>query len=261
MAPTPLLQLWLDQFGERDRIDLRQEMLPRLLELLPPDLGVHVQPGSIATREGDADVRVELTGLLQPDLFGPDNALGKKQVGPIHRTLNTATRTARHHVLQVPAAWRGQHRGRRAIRSSVGLYRALGIERVSLVAVDIGRYVWGMCGFDFASDAGRAHVLRTVVDFAQDVLAIDLDIGELRYPWEIGSIEGEITLAEIADALGAGELNLPMGIADKLHEPMRLGKALLLFSPVGGWEGALDVRDGSLGHAQLLRYTGEHDGH
>jgi hypothetical protein len=128
---------------------------------------------------------------------------------------------------------------------------------VFLTAVDDGRYVWAMCGFDFASEDIRTYVMRQASQFAREVLDLEMDFGDLQHSWEIGAIPGEVTLREIAEASGVA-LELPGSLADRIDEPMRLGKALLLFAPINGWEGILDVRDGSTGYEQLIRYTQDH---
>lgn len=256
---TPLLQLWLDQFGDRDRIELTDEMLPRLLELAPADFSVYVEQGSAAIREGESDIRIELSALLQPAVFAAFESLGLTQTGPLRRTIVTQTSHARHHNFRLPLAWTNQLRGRETLRRSVELYQALGIGEVSLLAVDDGRYVWAMCGFDFATDQDRQTTFRACLDFA-DRLDLDLDFQDVVHPWEIGAIEGEVTLEEIAVAIGAEPIKLPYPADDKLKTPMRIGKALLLFSDLQGWQGVFDTDPAGICYQQLLRYTGETDG-
>jgi hypothetical protein len=256
---TPLLRIWLDQFAGRDRIDLREEQLPRLLDLLPPDFGIWLHEGSVAMLDGDGDVRIEFSGMVQPDLFGAFSSLGRTQTGPMHRTISTRGRSARHHVFRLPPAWTGQMRGRLAVRQSVELYRALGVDEVSLVAVDDGRYAWAMCGFDFATQRDREDVFRASVAFA-DRMDIELDLGDVYHSWELASTEGDVTLRDVAHALGVTDLNLPELVDDKLDSPMRIGKALMMFSDVPGWEGRLYTGTDSPCYKQLLRYTDTGDG-
>ena len=47
---------------------------------------------------------------------------------------------------------------------SVLIYEQLGMTRVSLSAVDIGRYVWAACGFSFISDHDRSVVTRRLTE-------------------------------------------------------------------------------------------------
>ena len=250
--------------GGRDRVSLADELatFPELMDAFAPaGFALYVHRGSQITLDGDDHLRVDLAARLQPAVFQAFEQLGRTQTGPIERAFSTRHAAARHRVLRIPRAWAGLGRGRALLRQHVELYDALEINRVSLQAVNVGRYVWGMCGFDFVTERDREHVVYACQEFAEE-LDYHVDLSGIAHPWElgaIGSVDGDVTLREIAGARG-WSVDVGSVQEERLDRPMRLGKALMLFSRYEGWEGMLDLRDGTAGRIQLMRYSESADG-
>jgi hypothetical protein len=67
------------------------------------------------------------------------------------------------------------------------LYRALGVEKISLLAVDVGRYVWAKQGFNCDS---RAQLSRTAEEFAAFLEGEGLEaLSEIKYLWDIACFD------------------------------------------------------------------------
>lgn len=158
----PLLQAWLDQLGDRQAASLTEDRFPSLLDsFMPEGFGMYVHKGSEIVRDGDSDVRVNLTAQLQPSVFEPFERLGTTHTGPLQRSFSTRDRTAHHVVMRLPEGWTDQGRGRSVIVKSTSLYRNLGIESVSLQAVDTGIYAWAaLINADLARSGRRGATVR-----------------------------------------------------------------------------------------------------
>jgi hypothetical protein len=83
--------------------------------------------------------------------------------------IQTAAAVAHHNFFTLPPLDQGHGKGRRVVRRSLDLYDELGLERVRLLAVDIGTYVWAMAGFDFESREDRQRVMDATLAFAQEL--------------------------------------------------------------------------------------------
>lgn len=257
VGDSPLVEDWLERVGEARAIDVSEQphVFPELLEAYtPPGFVVIPRRGAKVEVDASGGITVDFAASLYPEELSPSDR--ETPTGTIHRTFNTARGNALHRRLTIPAGWQGRGAGRAVTWSAVQLYDQLGIETVSLVAVDDGRYVWAMCGFDFFLPDDREHVIQAVSEFAEE-LGFEAAFGDLQHPWEIGALEAEgqeLTLREVAEAL-KDPLQYSAEAADKLDQPIRLGKALLLFGRYSGWYGVLDLRSESLGRRELFRYT------
>jgi hypothetical protein len=163
VSRSSLLDRWLSRLGRDSAIDLVErgrEIVPELLEVYTPtDFELRLLDGSWL-RALDGEVMVELTAELLPlGLAG--------ETGVVERRLDTASRHVHHDKLELPSPAQGVGRGRAMLRQSVDLYVELGIERVSLLAVDTGRYVWAAAGFSFLDDEARTGVVGAIDDAAE----------------------------------------------------------------------------------------------
>jgi hypothetical protein len=248
----------LARIGGESEVDLAQhgrEIVPELLRVhTPDDFELQLLDGSWL-RAQDGHVAVELTGQLVP-LDGDSSS-----TGVVQRRLDTLARRAEHHKLELPAWAQGEGRGRAMVRRSVDLYTDLGIERVSLLAVDTGRYVWAASGFSFADERARRDVVEGVEDAAE---LLGLDLADLDHdecdPWDIAFLPPimNMSLRDALEVLAPDELEDLELHADALDAPPpRPGKLLLLAEAVPGWRGVLDLRafDGNRGLETFYDYT------
>ena len=128
---------------------------------------------------GDGALVVDLSAELRP------RGIGIEETGVLQRRLDTGSGVASHRKLELPADVHGQRRGRVMLRRSVDVYAELGIERVRLTAVDIGRYVWAAAGFSFYDEDSRGHVTSMLEHLANELgLVIELDAPTCQ-PWDI----------------------------------------------------------------------------
>jgi hypothetical protein len=256
--PTELVRRWLERLVTRREVDLHELVKagdPLMNDLLavytPRDFSIAPLPGS-AVRVSEFGLELHLTAQLVP----PRGEAHSDVVGVIERHFDTGAGWARHEKFELPPEWVGQGRGRLVTRESALLYEQLGIQEVTLTAVDYGRYVWAMCGFDFRVDEEREGILAAIEEFAE-YLGLPLsDLESCEHAWDIGSIEGEpLTMRQIAE--GTGEpVEESRDRADSLDEKMLPGKALLLFSDYEGYEAILRLGSGDpAGRDQLLYYT------
>lgn len=78
---------------------------------------------------------------------------GRGARGILERRLLVGQGIARQVKFELPEAAQQQEKGRHMLGASVRTYEALGLDRIALAAaVDVGRYVWAVCGFSFASE-------------------------------------------------------------------------------------------------------------
>lgn len=231
-------------------------MFPELYDAFEPpgfELLISRDAGSgVFAHEGDA-LTIKVCGELLPE--GTDPTDPDTETGDIERVIQTDPRFARHNYFKLPEGNQGRGLGREVLRRSVSLYDRLGLQRVSLWAIDVGCYVWAMSGFEFQRAADRARVMDVAVPFAGE-LGYGIEAGAIQHPWQFDDLEASTTLREIAVVREEVLAETPR-IAELLDEPIRLGKALLLFSDANlGWWGELDLSHLSPGRVQLDRYTG-----
>lgn len=257
-APTELVRRWLERLGTRKEVDLHELVEagdPLMNDLLavytPLDFSIAPLPGSTVVGS-TFGLEMHLTAQLVP----PGHQAESDVVGVIERHFDTTGAWARHEKFELPPEWVGQGRGRLVTRESALLYEQLGIREVTLTAVDYGRYVWAMCGFDFRVHEEREAILAAIAEFAEQLGLPLADLESCEHAWDIGSIEGEpLTMRQIAEATGES-VEESLDRADSLDEEMLPGKALLLFSDYEGYEAILRLGpDDPVGRDQLLYYT------
>ena len=73
---------------------------------------------------------------------------------------------------------------------SVSVYEQLGLTRISLQAVDVGRYVWAACGFSFTSEHDRAAVTQRLTELETDSeIPISGPVSDTLEPYDIAYAE------------------------------------------------------------------------
>lgn len=202
---------------------------------------------------------------IDGDLIPPGVPLDavRPEVGRVERVVRVLRDSApvvEHQLLEIPAPFRDRGSGTEVLWRSVELYRAAGIEAVTLVAANYGRYVWAMCGFEFdpASLWGRDAVVHAAERFAKRLNIRDLDdpvdLSQIQLPSEIALMEGWVPLDELVEAHERG-LKFWISSADQESERVDAGKAILMGGDVPPWTGRLDIREGSYGLELLRDYT------
>ncbi|MHB8694849.1 MAG: hypothetical protein ACYDHH_26755 [Solirubrobacteraceae bacterium] len=250
-----LAELWGKRLGSRDRVDLRNE--PGIIrELLaawtPHGLELDVLAGSELVRD-------PVDGLIVN--FAANFVLTSADVedhGSIERRLLLDAGVAKHIRLELPEHSQRQRKGRHMLGASVRTYQALGLTRVSLSAVDVGRYVWAACGFSFDSEPDRAPVIARLA-----ALAAEWDVPIPGLDWETAE-PFDIAYAESSDPIPLRDwlelLDEPADYPEEtLNAPVtRPGKLFLLSSQTPSWGGSLEIAPGNktVGYELMSIYTG-----
>lgn len=257
---TPLHEDFLGRLNGKESVRITRDEFPELYSAYSVDgfdlmLSSDMQCG-ITRRPGD-ELTIRFFAELLP--AGMDSTDPEIETGAIQRVIQTGASCAHHHWFVLPPEFRGRGRGRQTVRRTVDFYDALGLERVRLTALEVGTYMWAMCGFDFASERERLTVLSAAEDLARK-LGFGIDISSIQFPWQLDDLDEETSLRDIAAVRQEGIKANPR-IDALLDEPMRLGKALLLHSDAAkGWSGVLDLALESPGRIQLERYCGPSHG-
>jgi GNAT superfamily N-acetyltransferase len=235
-----------------DEADLRVDgvRFPEILEAFVP-------PGFCHRFGYPSYLKVVEDGHLEMELrleFWPEGPRLDELLCKASRSFNTAEQTAHHMSLEIAETLQGQGIGRRLVFSATELYSALGIREVRLIAADIGRYVWAMCGF--RPDGNQYQFLADAITDVARTLGYELEGFETTDGlWQLYyDIDEYITRDELADRLGEGHAG--GGYLGSPEEPIRLGKALLLVNRVDTWTGTLTLGQNP-GYDQLLLYNGE----
>jgi hypothetical protein len=195
--------------------------------------------------------------VYRAEIFPPDvDPQDPRAVrGVIDRTFQTIEGHVQHEEFRLPLPWQNKGLGSDCVRRSVELYDRLGLRTVSLSAVSFGIYVWAMCGFEFMYPGPRLQVVNAAQSFADRLrLEYRLDLSQVRFPWEIASLEEVITYRDIAEARDeyVEEDDLP---ADELEEEIAVGKAIMLMGGIPSWEGRLNLAPDTPGRRLFDLYT------
>jgi hypothetical protein len=254
---SDLADLWDRRLGQRERADVRDEpeLVTEALGAWTPDgMRIDVLPGSELRRDPHEGLVLTLAAEFAPGdhrQSGPDH-------GSIERQLFLGAGVARHIRLELPGYAQQQEKGRRMLGRSVLIYEQLGITRISLAAVDVGRYVWAACGFSFTNQRDRAAVAGRLVDLETEtgIKVSNLDWDSLE-PYDIAYAESDDPLP-LRDWLEI--LDEPADYHDhELDQPVtRPGKLLLLHHRTPGWDGTLKIgtAEHTFGYELMRRYTG-----
>ena len=141
-----------------------------------PDLRAVPDEGSVAVRNGQG-VRIRFEGSL---VRRSDDV----EVGIVHREFDTRFGEARHDEWRIAAELQGQGRARFALKSTIALYRQIGVNTVYVNASEVGRYVWASSGFDFLEPSMRDRVLESVRPMARN-LGFELRDDTLPHAWSL----------------------------------------------------------------------------
>jgi hypothetical protein len=251
---SELADVWDRRLGAHERVDIRDEpaLVAEVLRAWTPDgLELDVLAGSELRR--DPEERLILT--LSAELIPSDRDAGEH--GSVERQLFLGSGVARHIRLELPAYAQQQEKGRRMLGRSVLIYEQLGMTRVSLSAVDIGRYVWAACGFSFISDHDRSVVTRRLTELETEtgvpISGRDWDTLE---PYEIAYAESDdpLPLRDWLEILGEHDEYAQQDLDRLVTRP---GKLFLLSSQMPGWDGALAIgpAEKTFGYELMRRYT------
>jgi hypothetical protein len=183
---------------------------------------------------------------------------GAREHGSIERQLFLGSGVARHIRLELPLSAQRQEKGRHMLGRSVLAYEQLGLTRISLSAVDVGRYVWAACGFSFSSEHDRVAVTQRLTELeTESGIPISGPAWDTLEPYDIAYAESVDPLL-LRDWLEI--LDEPADYPDEELDQLvtRPGKLLLLHDRTPGWDGALAIgsAEHTLGYELMRRYTG-----
>jgi hypothetical protein len=252
---SELADIWEDRLGRRERADIRDEpeLVAEILDAWTPDgLGLDVLGGSELRRDPRERLILTLSAALRT------RGRGGGEHGGIERQLLIGSGVARHIRLELPQSAQRQEKGRHMLGRSVLAYERLGLTRVSLQAVDVGRYVWAACGFSFSHELDRITIAQRLVELQNETgIPISGPPRDTLEPYEIAYAESEDPLRlrdwlEILDE----PANYPEDELDRLVT--RPGKLLLLHNRTPSWDGTLRIGTAAdtYGYELMRRDTG-----
>jgi GNAT superfamily N-acetyltransferase len=245
-TPTALAERWCGALGTNGGADLTERLdeFPELAELVHlPSLSASVQEDS-AIWWDDVALRIEL-GVVWALPAANDTRFAS-----VLFDVDTFERSCELHDMHVEPAFRRSRFGRLYLATLAQLCEDLGVEAITLMANDVGRYSWARMGFDFFDVETRDRVLAAAQDFAA-ALGRPVDLAGVEHAWDLAELPGEVTLAEFATARGDAAPPDP-------EERMRLGQALLLGPTDNEWAGKLQLGAKSPGRVRLDIYTRAH---
>src|SRR5581483_325201 len=254
---SDVVDLWDRRLGQREHADVHAEpeLVTEVLEAWTPDgMRIDVLPGSELRRDPQEGLVLTVAAEFAPGEHGPTGP----EHGSIERQLFLGSGVARHVRLELPAYAQQQEKGRRMLGRSVLVYEQLGITRISLAAVDVGRYVWAACGFSFTSQHARYAVARRLAELETEsgipIAGADPDALE---PYEIAYAESDdpLPLRDWLEILSEHD-EYPEADLDQLVT--RPGKLFLLSDRTPGWDGVLAIgtTEKTFGYELMRRYTG-----
>jgi len=254
---SELADVWDRRLGQRERADVRDE--PELvIEVLgawtPDGMRIDVLAGSELRRDPHEGLVLTLAAEFVPGEHGPFGL----DHGSIERQLFLGAGVARHIRLELPAYAQQQEKGRRMLGRSVLIYEQLGMTRISLAAVDVGRYVWAACGFSFTNEHDRSAVARRLAELETEsgIPIAGADPNTLE-PYEIAYAESDepLPLRDWLEILGEHDEYSDEDLDRLVTRP---GKLFLLSDRMPGWDGALAIgaAEKTFGYELMRRYTG-----
>lgn len=248
---------WCKSPKPLDEPDIRSYM-PELVGALTPE-GFKFMPDSgNGARLSGVTWELEVAANLVP----PSAPLDAKppHAGRIERVIRVpidgSPPSVEHVLFELPASYRDLGLGPRVVKASVDEYAKADIPEIQLEAAHYGRYVWAMCGFDFADERSRDAVVasanKLALEFATAGLCREIDLGGVEFPWQIAQIADPVSMAGL-EGFYRSRVKPAVRMADN-QEQVPLGKALLL-GETPPWRGIMDIRPGSIALALLARYA------
>jgi hypothetical protein len=252
---SELADVWDRRLSARERIDIRDEpelVVEVLTAWTPEGLGLDVLAGSELRRDPEEGLILTLSAALVP------GDRGERGHGSIERRLFLGSGVAQHIRLELPPYAQRQEKGRHMLGRSVLVYEQLGLTRVSLSAVDVGRYVWAACGFSFTSEHDRVAVTKRLAELeTESGIPISGGASDTLEPYDIAYAESRDPL-RLRDWLEI--LDEPADYSSEELDRLvtRPGKLLLLHDRTPGWDGALAIGSAgrTVGYELMRRYTG-----
>jgi SPP1 gp7 family putative phage head morphogenesis protein len=184
-------------------------------------------PAAINRMTRSARVRAsELEVWVDPEEVAIETVLaepGGRRLGTMGRTIRreqSGQLVARHDYLFLDDQVQGQGIGREILREQFAGYDAIGVDRVDLQAVEVGRYTWARMGYQWDDETAA-------------VVAVDFD----HYLRGQGIPQSEAT--PMAEALS----RRPADLARLEVNGQRVGKEFLLSGNMPNYRASLDLRD------------------
>jgi len=258
------LQEWVSKRADaRGNVDLVQHGLPEpLQDAWLPDakhtrvaLDIYPEGGCVASLSSDGAVSFDYKAQGYNELGG---------VMKLRRRFATGSGRVDHGWFWLPREEWGAGHGRRLMRRSAELYLRLGLESVYITAIQAGKYVWPMCGFQTDDQDGEhAKTLDTIERLYED-LGFDEPLPRFDDLWDLELLDldekGEevlVSVEEVRTALAGDGRSFDIAeVADPTAPVLLLSKALLLYNATAGWPGVLHLVRGSKQLARLADYTG-----
>lgn len=246
---------WVGNPVALDASSIEAELPDLCAALTPDETTLRIRPESMARLSG-ASWELTVSGALVRADDEPDSE------GDIHRVLVVPLTEGehpfvRHEILVMPQGLRGRGHGSRCVRRSAELYASCGFREVRLRAAQYGRYVWAMCGFEFADEAEKLAVIEAANRFVTKLpvtgLDAPVDFTGIEHPWQIAMVEGEVRMDDLAAARDE-RLTDPVSSADE-SETLPLGKAVLMAGSLPDWDGRLSLDPEGVGLQFLKTYT------
>lgn len=193
--------------------------------------------GSCPAQIDDAgEIRIDYAAQVYSDKGG---------IGGFRRRLELASGRAVHSLYELPDEEWGRGHGKRLMRRSVELYLRLGLTRIGVTAIGIGKYLWPMCGFTSESRDEHERTVQSMADFFAD-LGYNEELPRYQHLWEYPAAldlddQGNdvlVSAGAIRDAFErAGRSFDVTGLPDPINPQIALTKALLIYNRTAAWPG------------------------
>jgi GNAT superfamily N-acetyltransferase len=259
----PALQEWLAERADADgRVDLVVHGLPEPLrdawlpdpEHTRAELDIYPQGGCVGTLSACGDVSLDYKAQGYNHRGGEMN---------LRRRFDTQTGRVDHGWFWLPREEWGAGHGRRLMRRSAELYLRLGLASVHLTAIQAGKFVWPMCGFQTDDPEEHGKTLDTIRRLFGH-LGFEGDLPRFDDLWELEMLDVDEDGCEVLVAVSDIQMALALdgrsfeiaAVAEPTVPALALSKALLLYNATAGWPGVLILERGSKQLTRLADYTG-----
>lgn len=184
--------------------------------------------------------------------------------GKLSRRFDTSTGRVDHAYFWLPSEEWGAGHGKRLMRRSTELYDRLGLKSVHISALEAGKYIWPMCGFQTEESDDKEHdkTLDAIQRFAEGV-GFDAALPRFANLWDYEVLDHEadgervfVTEADIYAAfINDGRDFQRSGLPAPTTPRLPLSKALLIYNATAIWPGVLRLERGTVQLARLDAYT------